>query len=521
MKLRKRINMKGKIALTGLSLAAALAAQDAAAELVKVEYLSLTTLPDGRMRVVLANGQVVIVETNEFSLLNDGLYIEASSLDGLNQALSTSSLEAGSGGGLGLGGGSGVPLTALGIGAGVLGLAALAQDSSDDSSSSSSNDPALSATGTIASPQISEGTQTGATVVANLESYFENIEGNLTFTSEVTDDTGALVSNVLTVNGSQLVLMAEADDGNAGVYTVKITATDSADNQQATQTVTVVLQATDDVPTVENSIDDQTVQEGAAFSFTIPSNTFEDDEGAVTLSVEGLPDGFTFNSGTNTISGTATEGGTHTITVTATDSTNQTVQTSFDIFVTNVNDDPSLIDGVADPYIYDEQLDGTAINQGEQVTIDLGALVEDEEGDTLTFAANNLPDGFTLTTAGILSGTASTNSETITINVSDGLGGVLFFDVEVKVVNTNTTPTLANGISDPHTIATHGDGSTIDAGEAIGLDLSSLFEDADADAALTFTAQNLDPAYSLSDTGFLSGTAGAIDEDFDITVEDQ
>lgn len=95
-------------------------------------------------------------------------------------------------------------------------------------------------------------------------------------------------------------------------------------------------------PTVSNALADQTGAFTTPFQFTVPSNSFTDDDGnTMTLAATGLPAWLTFTPGTasanptGTFTGTptATDVGTFNITVTATDSTAATSSDTFKLTI--------------------------------------------------------------------------------------------------------------------------------------------------------------------------------------------
>ena len=94
-------------------------------------------------------------------------------------------------------------------------------------------------------------------------------------------------------------------------------------------------------PTVANMIPDQTAKVGAAFSYQVPENTFNDADNdllsyaAMRGDGTALPTWLTFNKGTRTFSGTpqAGDAGTLSVKVTADDSNGGSVFDSFDITV--------------------------------------------------------------------------------------------------------------------------------------------------------------------------------------------
>ena len=191
----------------------------------------------------------------------------------------------------------------------------------------------------------------------------------------------------------------------------------------------------DETPVVDQGIRSQTTAEGEQFTFTIPSNAFKDDKTTLTYAASNLPQGLSFDSATRTFSGTPSKGGTTVVAVTATDTVGQSVTTTFQITVTNENDAPKLANGATSPYTLASYL-GSPIRKEDTFEFDLTKIVEDEEGDDLTFTTNtDLPSDYTLSPKGIFSGTVPADAKDVTINVlvDDDNGGLLNFGLILDI----------------------------------------------------------------------------------------
>ena len=114
-----------------------------------------------------------------------------------------------------------------------------------------------------------------------------------------------------------------------GSYPITVTTTDASGNKTETKFTIEVVDTTK--PTV-TSIKDQTKEVNTAIdSITIEAT---DNSGqAVTNKVSGLPEGVSFDSATNTISGTPTKVGSYPIVVTTTDESGNETTTNFTIKV--------------------------------------------------------------------------------------------------------------------------------------------------------------------------------------------
>ena len=149
---------------------------------------------------------------------------------------------------------------------------------------------------------------------------------------------GSVLSDGISSNGGTTWTFAGAPPANLtltppanynGSFTLTVTATtlDGASTATATATQTVTISPFNDAPFVTNALADQSATEDAAFSFTVPANTFTDVDGdaltyAATLANGApLPTWLSFNPTTRTFSGTPLNGdvGTLSVKVSATD----------------------------------------------------------------------------------------------------------------------------------------------------------------------------------------------------------
>jgi len=134
-----------------------------------------------------------------------------------------------------------------------------------------------------------------------------------------------------------------------GPFNVTITASNG--NDTVTDTFTInVLSLPNNAPTVANSIQDQTGIIGVPFSYTFPSNTFNDTDGhtlSYTSELAGgspLPGWLTFDGGQREFSGIPTATGTLALNVTADDSYGGTVS---DVFTLSI-DPLSVVNPIPD-----------------------------------------------------------------------------------------------------------------------------------------------------------------------------
>ncbi|HNB42630.1 MAG TPA: VCBS domain-containing protein, partial [Burkholderiaceae bacterium] len=191
---------------------------------------------------------------------------------------------------------------------------------------------------------------------ADLLQGFTDVEGDTLSVTGLTADHGTVVDN-----GDGTFTITPTANYN-GPVTLSYGVYDGTDTVAASQTY--VLIAVNDAPTVAHVLADQSATQDTPFSFTIPSNAFNDVDAGTTLAysaqlVDGtgalvdtgaLPDWLVFNAATGTFSGTPANGdvGTVHVRVTANDGSGGTVTGTFDLTVANTNDAPTVLHPVAD-----------------------------------------------------------------------------------------------------------------------------------------------------------------------------
>ena len=208
-----------------------------------------------------------------------------------------------------------------------------------------------------------------------------------------------------------------------GDLTIIVTAEDEG-GLTITDTFELTINAVNDDPTLDNPIADQSATEDVAFSFTIPSDTFSDEESStLTLTatlddLSALPSWLDFSG--DTFSGTPLEGdGDLIIVVTAADDDGLTVSDSFDLLITPINDGPAVANALVDQ--------STDLFQPYSFVIPENTFF-DEESDEITLTASleddsALPDWLSFDAAtGVLSGTPMT----------------FFGDLEIKITGTTS-----------------------------------------------------------------------------------
>ena len=268
-----------------------------------------------------------------------------------------------------------------------------------------------------------------------------------------------------------------------------------------------------DAPVAVVPIGNQTTNEDAGFSFTVPATSFVDvDVGDfLTLSAtladgSPLPAWLSFDPATQTFSGTPLNDdvGALTIRVTATDTSGATATQDFTVTVANVNDAP-----VASVTIADQAINEDA---GFSFTVAPNSFSDVDVGDTLTLSAT-LADGSPLPAwlsfdpaTQTFSGTPANGDVgnlTIKVTATDSSGATATQDFTVTVNNTNDGPVASAVISDQSTNEDAGFSFTVAPGS---------FTDVDVGDSLTLSATLADgsplPAWLSFDpaTQTFSGT---------------
>lgn len=343
-------------------------------------------------------------------------------------------------------------------------------------------------------PAITQSSST-ATVSITAPAEQENHEGDtVDLTVSATDSAGNTLTysatnlpSGLTIDSSTGVISGTVATGDAdeSPYTVTLTATDTTGATDSTTFTWLVDNSTD--PTVTAPAD-QTNTEGDEVSGVTVTAT-EDNENPLTYSATGLPAGLTINSSTGVISGTITPGddsvNPYTVTVSATDGLN----TGSATFTWTVN----AVVAVTAP-------SSQTNTEGDTVS-NVAVTATDSKGNTLTYSAQDLPDGLSINTStGIISGAidagdAASSPYTVTVTATDGTySSSASFTWTINPVVTITAPSDQTN--------TQGDvvnDVTVTASDSLG-------------DSLTYEASGLPAGLSIdTTTGIISGTIGNTD----------
>jgi hypothetical protein len=258
------------------------------------------------------------------------------------------------------------------------------------------------------------------------------------------------------------------------------------------------LSVVDRAPVVTDPGDQSNV-EGDAVSLQINANDPDDD--TLTYSAQNLPPGLNIGPSTGLIDGTvlAAKAGDYSVTVTATAGTlSGDAAFTWHVSAPPVNHTPV----VTDP-------GDQANTEGDVISLQIQAT--DEDNDSLTYTAQNLPPGLDIgASTGLIEGTilaAKAGDYSVTVFASDGqVSGQAAFNWHVNPLVVNHAPVVTNP----------GEQFNVE-GDVVGLQIQASDEDNDA---LTYSAQNLPPGLSINvDTGLIDGTVLASKAgDFAVTV---
>jgi len=208
---------------------------------------------------------------------------------------------------------------------------------------------------------------------------------------------------------------------------------------------TVTINDINDAPTLVTALTDQSNAEDAAFSFTIPSGTFNDEDGdtityTATLSDgNALPSWLSLDGSTGVFTGTPLNDdvGVINVTVTASDGT-LSVTDSFALTVVNTNDAPTAI-----------SLSATAIDENSSGTI-IGDLTTSDVdvGDTHTYSLSGADaDSFDIVNgqlklkAGISANYETKSTYALTVTTTDGSGSTFTQSFSITINDVNEAPT--------------------------------------------------------------------------------
>ena len=308
--------------------------------------------------------------------------------------------------------------------------------------------------------------------------------------------------------------------GDVGVQVLVIKATDQA-GASASATFTLGVTAAplppNSPPVVALALPGVTAQEGSPFSYTVPAGTFSDPGDTLTLSTSGLPAWLTFDSTTNTFSGTPANGdvGHLTVRAYAIDLAGNETYSDLGLSVQNTNDAPQVGASIAPQ-------SGRA-NAAFSLTLPALLFTDADIGDTLTLTAvredgtpgsGALPawlhfDAATRKFTGT-PGREDVGGGTYRVTARDMAGASVSVSFGITVAPPlNTAPALANGLDNAQATEDQGFSYTVPA---------NAFFDSDAGDELSYSASlpNDDPLPNWLHFDAASRTFTGMPRDMDV-----
>jgi cyclophilin family peptidyl-prolyl cis-trans isomerase len=225
-----------------------------------------------------------------------------------------------------------------------------------------------------------------------------------------------------------------------GNQTFRVRGTDAAGNLSADHVFTVAVANTQTgiAPAID-PIGDQTTSEGTAFSIDANATDGNLPNDLLTFSLVSPPTGMTIDPSTGVISWTPGEsfgGQTLTITVRVTDAFELTDDETFELFVNEVNQAPTI-----------STIGNKSATVGQQLTFTVSATDADLPAQTLSYSlAAGAPAGAAINSSGVFTWTPTAaqlpGPHSITVRVSDGTATT---DQTISVTLTNGAVQVVNG----------------------------------------------------------------------------
>jgi VCBS repeat-containing protein len=302
----------------------------------------------------------------------------------------------------------------------------------------------------IADRTITAGSPFTYTIAANA---FTDVDAGDTLTYTATLAKGDPLPSWITFDAVNRQFSGTPSSGTSSL-SVKVTATDLT-GASVSDTFALTV---NNVPTLANTIANQTATEDALFNFVVPMGTFSDVDAGDTFTYSAtlangdpLPSWLTFDAVTQTFSGTPLNQnvGTLSLMVTATDSGGASVSDTFDVVVANTNDAPIVATPIA-PQSF------TAYSL-QSYSIPTGTFSDADAGDTLSYTAtladgSPLPgwltfDPTTQTFLGIPNSEDPNLSIMVTAQDSTGASVSSTFALNVVLPSNTTTNTITGTIN--------------------------------------------------------------------------
>lgn len=300
----------------------------------------------------------------------------------------------------------------------------------------------------------------------------------------------------------------------AGEITLTLTASDGADSTEQPLTLKVAVANTAPEVTATD-LELPAAQQGQSYAFTLPDDLFTDADGdALTLNVDGLPAGLSFNPDTRTVSGTPTGAGTLVLTVIAQDALGGEAQREVSLTI-----DRPAVNPVIDPQptFRVTLVPPTEITQTSQITGNSAGFDPILGNATVTSAAWEPPAGVDAdipplelldSTQSLIAGAAATD-QIYQLSAQRAPNGQLSYVLPARLTqNRDVQLRLGNGLPLPSWMQFDGRRLHVDSQHAVGeqVNLRMVVTDASGDqhsVALALPLHTTDdsaPATPLTDS---------------------
>jgi Beta-galactosidase/Putative Ig domain len=254
-------------------------------------------------------------------------------------------------------------------------------------------------------------------------------------------------------------------------------------------TFTVDDKKNNEPPQVVNPIPNQKVRINGYFNYTIPGNTFKDNDGTIaSVKVSGLPDGMLSSPDGWKIDGTPTKLGTYTIKVLATDNENANALTEFTLQVTPPLQTPVVLIGLPDQ--------AAVVNQPFNYAVPF-SIFRDPDGFVARVTVRGLPNGLSYQNGVITGRPAALGSYLVVVRAidNDGLWVETTFRLTTKITNSNLAPVAVATLANQQAVVAQPFSYTLP---------QPLFRDPEGQT-MTLTAAGLPAGLSLTN-GVIAGT---------------
>ena len=320
--------------------------------------------------------------------------------------------------------------------AGLLAVSACGDGSTEPPPEPPNRPPA--ATGAIPAQSVA----VGQTAILDASNYFNDPDGDPLIFTAATSDAAVATARV---SGSTVTLSGVGK----GMATITVTATDP-DGLSARQMFQVA--APNRPPVVVDSLPPLELNSGDTATFDL-AGLFEDPDGDTLTFAAETSDSTVVAAQVNesTVTLSAVGKGMATITITATDPGGSPARLSFEVTVPNPGGSPARLSFEVTvpnrPPLVVDSIPSLRLNSGDTAIVNVAALFEDPDGDTLTFSAESSDAG--IVTASVSDSVVifrALSSGTAVIGVIATDPGGLSVTVEAVVAVTNEPPQAVGSI---------------------------------------------------------------------------